>query len=169
MKHFILLLAVLASPFAQGADEVAWKKPYWAWGQGTSTNAAGAQAVQNTRPAIADLRGECDGLKGIVNVSAQYGTCTKSDDPYFCKHGCYSCPVYGTGTCTLDTTTTIKMGALVEALIDAELMSGSQVVGHVAKGDRFHVARINGQWASLDALDGTAVNGWIRLKDIQRL
>jgi hypothetical protein len=165
----LLAVAIFCLTLAAQAEEPLWKKSYWGWGQGTSTSDAAARASQAARPAVAALRGECDEQKGIVSVSAYYGTCAKSDDPMFCKYGCYSCPVYGTASCRADNTTDIKTGALVEATADANLVSGNQVVGHVAKGDKFHVVQLSNGWASLESLDGAPLAGWIRTKELHRL
>lgn len=60
-----------------------------------------------------------------------------------------------------------KPGDVIEAVSDADLYSGSDVVGHVAKGDKFHVVKVQGQWISLAKIDGTALKGWIAVDKVK--
>ena len=64
-------------------------------------------------------------------------------------------------------TWTPRVGDLVQAKVDADLYSGATVVGHVAHGDQFNVAAVQGDWISLKKLDGTAVRGWIKVSDLE--
>lgn len=158
-----LLLALFISVNASASVEVLWKKPFWGWGQASSTNVASSKALENARPAIAAMRAECDIERGVLSYTTQGGYCTQTVDPMFCPGGCYNCPIYGTGTCTFDTSVDIKVGALVEATADANLFSGTTAVDKVKMGDRFHVMQIQNNWVSLERLDGTRPKGWIQI------
>jgi hypothetical protein len=39
---------------------------------------------------------------------------------------------------------------------------GNQVVGHVTKGEKFLVVKLQDGWISLKTEDGTAIAGWIK-------
>lgn len=58
-------------------------------------------------------------------------------------------------------------GDLVQARVDSDLFTGTQVIGHVSRGDRFRVVDIQGDWISLQREDGTAVRGWITVSNLE--
>jgi hypothetical protein len=58
------------------------------------------------------------------------------------------------------------VGSVVEAKLDTNLYSGTQVVGTVKKGEKFKVTKIQDPWAALVRLDGAAVKGWIKMSEI---
>lgn len=59
------------------------------------------------------------------------------------------------------------VGGGVKAKVDADLYSGSTVVGHVARGDEFVVVALSGDWVSLKKIDDTPVKGWIQRSQLE--
>lgn len=166
MINVLMVLGMFAATSSALADEANdWTKNFWAWGRGYSTSQAAQDACNQAQPQIKDLKAECEGTKGVMAMSSEYGYCTTDNDPMFCPSGCYICPIYGKAKCTHPLI--LKVGDLVEAKVDADLYSGSSVVGHVAKGDKFKVADIQGDWISLEKIDGTAVRGWVQSTNLK--
>jgi hypothetical protein len=165
MKFKIMALVLSVSCLAQA--DVLWKKKFWGWGQATSTNVATSKALENARPVIAEMRAQCDSERGILTYATQGGYCTTTTDPMFCPNGCYTCPIYGTSTCTFDATADMKVGVLVEVTVDSNMMTGTTIVGKVKAGEKYHISAIQKPWASLTALDGKAVKGWIQMSALK--
>ncbi len=65
------------------------------------------------------------------------------------------------------TTAPFAVGSVLQVIADANLYSGTTVVGSVKKGDQYKLVTTQGQWASLQTLDGTAVKGWLQISDLE--
>jgi len=60
----------------------------------------------------------------------------------------------------------LQANDLVRAVAAADLYVNNRVVGHVEAGQEFRINRIDHHWANLVNLDGTAVDGWLKLANL---
>lgn len=55
-----------------------------------------------------------------------------------------------------------KVSDRVSIIEDTDLYTGSQVVGHVKKGEVYLIARMQSGWINLKTVEGTPVPGWLK-------
>lgn len=62
----------------------------------------------------------------------------------------------------------VRLDDIVKTSAAVDLYSGTQIVGHLPKGEMLRIVSIRGDWLRVKKLDETPIVGWIQLTDLER-